>query len=457
MESAYRIRLCDVTSARWRSSESTEQARPSTEFDLTSQFQSFYDSFEGQLPKLLAQRLFDAGDVAMLLESGTVEQAGEFSRVEVVLFGLPFPANQIVATVVLDFPLHELTDGEESYLRKLLQACTGSRLLITGRPVTAIVDELAAEIGAVPEEGADPAEDESKGAREHHALVFVNGNGSPAPEYPVIAGILYGIQPPYQPEFIQLSRPKSLNRTGGTYAAVSPLSSFLYGQQSEAENSVLLTTVQAVGTAARFQRIWHDAYYHVQQFQAHRQSGRTGEQTREDLETLADEVGNLELDLAFSVETTANLGLGSTTARIDDFHHTLYEVMQIRSRARTVGQMFVRLGSSLKSELTAIESREKKIEDARKKVEDARQFRFALTLGLLSFFFAPLGLLFAFFGVNATQVGSDYSMFDLHHYWLVYTFVLVIMLAPTPVVLHIGVRRWRSRRQPTQPEPSTRT
>jgi hypothetical protein len=45
------------------------------------------------------------------------------------------------------------------------------------------------------------------------------------------------------------------------------------------------------------------------------------------------------------------------SAQIDSFNGDRYEVMQIRTRANTVSQMFIRLGGSIRSELTAIESR----------------------------------------------------------------------------------------------------
>lgn len=440
VEAAYKIRLCDVSSTHWLHSDGTH---PSEAFNLTDRFRNFYESFEDQLPDLLAQRIFTSGDVMLHSDSGQEEWPGDFERVEVVLFSLPFPANQIVATVVLDFAILTVTDDDDSLLRKLLKAFAESRVTIAGKTITQIVDELAGGVGAERERAADPDEEIGDGARERHALVFMNGNGLAAPEYQVVAGILYGVQPPYRPEFTQLIRPKSLNREQGIYAAVSEYSSFLYGQQSEVENSVLLTTVQAVGTAARFQRIWRDAYFHVQQFQATKQAGRSGMQTREDLEKLADEMGNLELDLAFSVETAADLGLGSTTARIDEFHHNLYMVMQIKTRARTVGQMFVRLGNSLRSELTAIESREKKAENLRKQVEDDQRFRGALTLGVLSFILAPLGLVLAFFGVNTVQVDTNDSMYDVAHYWPIYVIALSIMIAPAVFAFMYGRLRRR--------------
>jgi hypothetical protein len=260
-----------------------------------------------------------------------------------------------------------------------------------------------------------------------------------------VAGILYGIQPPYRPEFTRVEEPESLNREDGKYAAVSETSSFFYGHPHVVENSVFLTTVQAVGTAARFQRIWRDAYYQVQHFQEKGQAKQAGKQTREGLKVLADEMGNLELDLAFSVETAADLGLGSTNSRIEDLYEDLYEVMQIKTRAATVSQMFARLSGSIKSELTAIESQEKQ-------VEDDRRFRGALTLGILSFFLAPLGLVLGFFGMNARQVDATDSMFDFRRYWVIYALALVLMIVPAifaltfnPAALGRSLRHLRRR------------
>jgi hypothetical protein len=421
MELAYEVRLYCVYSTYWRRSKKTVR-RVSGDFDLTDRFKSFYLSFEGQLPELLSQRIFDTAEVAITPKrSGPGEFDGVRSA-ELVLFSLPFPANQIVAALVLDFATTDLNE-DSTHLRGILEACTESAIRIGGRSITQIVDELAVDARAEKEIPSDPHELPRDVPQERHALVFIeNLQEREAPADAAVAGILHGIQPPYRPEFTQLERPESLNQEAGKYAAVSPTSSFFYGHPSVVENSVFLTTVQAVGTAARFQRIWRDAYYQVQEFQSSgRQAKRAGEQRRKDLELLADEMGNLELDLAFSVETAADLGLGSTTSRIDHFHDDLYQVMHIKTRASTVSQMFVRLSSSIRSELTAIESREKEL-------EDSRRLRGALALGVLSFFLAPLGLILAFFGINATQVDQKDTMFDLHRYWPIYVLAGLLMV-----------------------------
>jgi hypothetical protein len=424
VDTAYKLRLYCVYSTHWRRTAKTV-GQASADFELSDRFRSFYLEFKTQLPELLNQRVFGDHEVAFRASTlGKHVDRHISAAAEIVLFSLPFPANQIVASLVLDVPMPDLNVDSDD-LRQILEACTNGELDVTIRDkrLPDLVDELIAEVNGEREKPADPKE--KPGPRERHVLVFVTDlNGSPAPQHETVAGILYGIQPPYRPEFTNLQRPPSLNQEEGSYSAVSQSSSFFYGQSIEVENSAFLTTVQAVGTAARFQRIWQDAYYQVQKFQSSgRQAKEAGLQDRKGLEILADEMGNLELDLAFSVETAADLGLGSTTSRIDDFHDSLYQVMHIKTRASTVSQMFVRLGSSIRSELTAIESREKEI-------EDDRRFRGAVTLGILSFVLAPAALVLAFFGINARQIKPNDTMFDWHHYWGIYVLAGLVMIVP---------------------------
>lgn len=429
MASAYQLRLYAVYSTYWRRSK-TAVTRPdefnlSERFKMSDRFRSFYLQFKGQIPELLAQRVFNLSQETVLFRrQGHLVPMEGLTSAEVVLFSLPFPADQIVATVVLSIGTPDLND-DSRHMRDILAACTESEIQVAGRSINDIVNDLATAAQADKEIPSDPEERLEDVPQERHTLAFIADlAGVAPPTVQTVAGLLYGVQPPYRREFTKLQRPGSLNLEAGTFAAVSPTASFFYGFHGPLEiieTSVLLTTVQAVGTASRFQRIWRDAYFQVRRFQAEKQAKVAGKQGREDLEQLADEIGNLELDLAFSVETAADLGLGSTTSRIDDFHEDLYQVMQIKTRANAVSQMFVRLGSSIRSELTAIESREQQ-------EENDRRIRGALMLGFLSFVLAPTSLILGFFGANAVEVNEKASMFDIRRYWLVYALAALLMV-----------------------------
>jgi hypothetical protein len=170
----------------------------------------------------------------------------------------------------------------------------------------------------------------------------------------MIKVILYRVEPPNRPEFMEYRKPSGLNEIDRTLCAVTPYVSLLYGQQSYVENSVFLTVVQAVGTAARFRQIWHKAHGQVREFRRSGQEEEPGTQRRGGLEFLADDLGNLELDLSFSVDASADLGLLIPALRIESFHKELYAAMELRERAETVSRMFIRLDASIRSELTAI-------------------------------------------------------------------------------------------------------
>ncbi len=238
---------------------------------------------------------------------------------------------------------------------------------------------------------------------------------------------------------MKVAYPAGLNRESGTFAAVTPYVSFIYGHEDFVDYSIFLTTVHAVGTAAQFSEIWYRAYHLIRTFRSDKQEKVVGLQRRQDLEDLVDELGNLQLDLSFSVETSADLGLLIPSLRIESFHRELYSVLELPDRARTVSRMFDRLESSIQSELTAIDIRERNELDAKR-----RDWAFAA--GFLSSIGVPLGFLVAFFGINASQVNAGRSMFS-HHYIWVYIIAAVIAVVPiaalTALRLASTVRRRR--------------
>jgi hypothetical protein len=102
--------------------------------------------------------------------------------------------------------------------------------------------------------------------------------------------------------------------------------------------------------------------------------------------------------------------------------------MELETRAETVSKMFTRLDGSVRSEITAIEIRERR-------EDEAKRLRGAIAASALSMVGVPVGFLVAFFGVNATQVNPGISMFDLSHYYLAYLAAGFLALIPVLVFL----------------------
>jgi hypothetical protein len=489
--SAYFVRICDVFGTAWQVPR--EYEAPNLEaFALTNTFKDFYLNQKG-LPQLIAQEYYSNGQA--LSVDGSGQDFEDLFRVEVVLFALPIPVNQVVAAVVVDMMEAEVSGMNGSRIRRLRDAMVAEkvRLRLNGKSVAEIVDRLASGAGAEPVDplngvpddttrlengggappdpttggsGSAPSDSEDNPLRledERHLLVFAyptdNSTARPPNLDEQVRSLIQGVHWPYEPEFATIKNPRELNAESGDvadgrYAAISHYASVLYGHSGAVNASALLIAAQTVGTAARFQLIWRKASKQVEDFQRNKQAQAVRQQSRESLADLADEMGNLELDLTFNVQTAADLGLGSTTAFVDSFQRDLHEVMKFKTRAETVAAMFERVNSSIQSELTAIVSREREAEEKRRLEyerdeqwrrarEEADRARGAAIIGALSFFLAPITVIFGFFGVNTADISEGSHMLD-PRFWPVYAFAFLLMLLAVAWALFM----WRGGRRP---------
>jgi len=414
-----------IYATRWRDAgkgPSTEQL----DFDLGA-LTHYYEFYKDRLPRLLLRSTIDARE----LRFATPLPDGELSAAEVRLFALP--TNQIVCAATLNidtdpFAVKDLKTG----IAGVLEHCIQGDLLVKDQPLSDYVDSLAnaARAEELPNEepGLPP---------ERHLLVFIPRlrKDEEPPGTPVIEEIVYRDTPPYREEFIQLQLPDQLNQARRTLGAVTPYASLLYGHEKFVEDSVFVSTVQALGTASRFRQIWRTAYREVKEFRLKYQREGVGEQTRDELEKLADNLGNLEFDLTFSVEFPL--------IRIESFHSALFEALDLRTQTQILSQMFAQLSESLRSEITAIEIRERRRDLHRQKWNTA-------AASIISLVGVPVGFIVAFFGVNATQVDGS-SIFNLDRYLWVYVFAVLLALVPAVLIFYPYVRRSQERAVTSKP------
>jgi hypothetical protein len=375
--------------------------------------------------------------------------------VDTLLFALP--SDQVVLAVVIGFTSAPLTSRSAATpTSAVLEQCITEKLLIHGQPLSAYLTSLAPAAGLkVPEEPASkPGRSRARGSGQHpsqprpahqvieperHQLVFVprSSPDEAVPSAEVIDEIVFREEPPYREEFTRMKRPKQLNQkrpgpnpedqpSDWTLGVVTPYVTLVYGHMDFVEDSILLSTVHAVGTASRFRQIWREAYRQVRIFRTENQRQDTGQQDRDDLEDLADSLGNLEFDLTFSVEFPL--------MRIESFHSALYSAMDLPGQAKTLSQMFNQLGGSVKSEITAIDIREKRLEEARQRWN-------SVAAGILSVIGVSVGFVVAFLGVNASQVSNDKSMFSPHYAWL-YFLAGLFALTPLALIMFPYLREW---------------
>jgi hypothetical protein len=437
-------RQTEMSHARRRGHVVPGDVRPPFEM---GRLHDYWPLLKDKLPRLLEHREIDVRNVEF-----TDDFAGHLTSAESRLFVLPSAV--VVAALTLELRDPHFHDDPRLTV-SLLERCAYEQVRIGDRGLSHWVDDMAQRNSSVS------ARDRVVGLPpERHQIVCAresaNGGETPGrrPAHPsaptararsesvakpvedaVVKRILYRVDPPYREGFAPYQEPWGLNRESGTFCAVTPYVTLLYGHRKYVRNNVFLTMVQAVGTDARFRQIWYEAYGLVRDFRDEMQAQDVGVQRRADLEDLVDALGNLELDLSFSVETSADLGLLIPSLRIESFHRALYTVLELQTRAETVSQMFRRLDGSIQSEITAIDIRERRS-------ADARRVSVGFATSLISTIAVPIGFLIAFFGINATQVSNAYSMFDWGHYRWAYITALTLGLIPVVAFVALYGRAW---------------
>lgn len=271
---------------------------------------------------------------------------------------------------------------------------------------------------------------------ERHQLVFF-AVPEPAvvPAEDVLQRVIYRADLPYRPQFSAIRYPAELNHRPTTVAALGPYVSVVGGQQDYIENTVFLSGVQAVGTAAQLRDIRERSYECVRTFRAGATRLQSTRERRLILENLADRLGELELDLSFSVEATADLGLLVPALRLEGFHEALYESMSVARRAETTGHMLSRLRNAIAAELTAVQSVEER-------ADERRRVRTAAAVTLVTTVAGTFGLLFGFFGINAAQVRPERSIFDNRYAGI---YLLIVGLIVTAGVVYLGLHAYERR------------
>lgn len=317
------------------------------------------------------------------------------------------PSTQIVAVLSLDLEC-ELADTVD-----LLEDCFYADLKIDGRPLEAVAAELAGGTG-----GFFP---------ERHQLAF-------APQLPpaadeIVQRVIYRGDLPNRDEFSTITYPSELNRRPQTIAAVSPYVSVLCGQPEYVEDGIFLSAVQGVASAARLREIRSVAYQAVEAYRGRDRAPQATRDRRRSLASLTSRLGDLELDLSYSVEATADLGMLVPSLRVAGYHDALYETMGLVGKAENVARMLERLERAIRAELTTIESLERR-------ADEDRQLRWSVAIGFVSAVAVPVTLVLTFFGVNAQEVDVRVSMFD-GRYWGIYWLTAAIVV--TGVVASLGL------------------
>lgn len=394
------IRIVSVYATPWRlpGGEGREAAGagPGDHLRL-GEMEGHFASLATQAPRVLGRAELAVND----LRFGRQRQARPVTGAGLWLFATA--PGQIVVALSLDVD-RELIDTID-----LLEDCYYLAARYGEATIEAAAAALARRYGGDTSGGTAFLPD-------RHQIVF-----GPAPPRrvadDVLKRVVYRSAGPYRHEFSPIGYPPELNRDPGTAAAVGPSVSVLCGRREHEENAVFLSVVQAVAGAAWLRDIRAKAYTAVETFRGdgRHAAPRDVRRRRRVLARLSGRLGDLELDLSYGVEACADLGLMTPSLRVAGYHQALYRAMGLVAKAEMVARMLRRLERAVDAELMVIESVERRL-------DENHRLRWAVAVGFVTIVPVPIGLVFAFFGMNTREIDRERSIWDWDLYLPLYLF-----------------------------------
>jgi hypothetical protein len=395
---ALRLSTVYATSAALDVDQAINLAERASDYLRLGRLASFYDASHEQLPGVLTRQQLDPGIITGHRWRGSAEAAWAW------LFVLP--SGQITATLTLD------VTNDLIPVIPLLEDLYYAEITIAGQPVRDHLAQLTA--------GIDPDPDPFELLQERHQLVYAHAADDAMPSDDTLQRLVYRADLPARNGDTSICHPAELNRRPTTRGVLGPYVSVLIGLQDYVENAALLSAVQIVSAGARLRQIRQHAYDGVAALRASSQADLKMRDRRLSLEDIANRLRSLELDLSYSVEAVADLGMLVPALRVESYHQALIESISLSDRAATTGRMLERLANAIDAELTSLQS-------AEARADDARRIRTVAAVTFVTTAAGTIGLLFAFLGVNAREVNPSRSMFD-SHYLPIYVVILMIFL-----------------------------
>lgn len=392
------VRITNVYATSWRIDPAISQGELGDYLRLW-RLERNYRLAADQLPRVLARKDLDPQTIRVK----RWQNISALSGARVWLFVLP--SSRIVAAFSVDVT-SELADVVD-----LLEDCYFCDVHVEEMLVTDAMRQIVASF-----DGQVVHDDDL--LPERHQLVFgEHPNVDDCEE--IVQHLVYRANLPYKKEYSIIRYPHELNRRPGWMAAVGPYVSVVCGHADFIENTIFLSAVQGVAAAAELREIRRTAYQDVKLFRPPDGDEISTQRRRKELERMANNLKDLEIELSYSVEAPADLGLLVPSLRVESFHNALFESMDLSAKSATVSRMLERLERAINAELTSIES-------AERRADEERRLRWGVAIGFLSAVAVPVGIILAYFGINASEVNSNRSIFD-HHYLPVYVTVLAVM------------------------------
>jgi hypothetical protein len=372
--------------------EREEPGTPVAELFKHDKHRTYYEKSKAAFPRVVAGQIIEPADGAVPAKLVEVD-----SVIEATAATLGFPTGGRIGLIALKFSVSDVTRCEPFVeLRKALDEHR-SRLMDCFSSPAGLDFHHVILLSA---DQVERIEDSAQGRKEMLQR-FVSA----------------ATKENRSDEFLTATFPREPNRYKRTAAAVTPGSSLLGGQEPHIDLSLVLSAAQALANLAAVRDINNRAT------EALAQVGRAGDKRPlAVLQSLAETLSDLELDLGFGVEAQLPIRVRVPILQVEQYYEDLIGSLGVRRAVEGTAAMLSRLS---------------KVLDAKQAGEDARRTKWATTAGAAvsaaSALAIPLTLALAFAGANVSQAlprdqaRRAYSVLDFGHFAPYY---LVIGLMP---------------------------
>jgi hypothetical protein len=150
-----------------------------------------------------------------------------------------------------------------------------------------------------------------------------------------------------------------------------------------------------------------------------------------------EELADLQLATSFGVEAHLDNRLLVPSMPVVEFHHDLVEALGIPESARVTEKILARLSQGIRAEAEEIAAEER--------AADERRWRtWSAVGGSIAAVAVPLSLLFAFLGINTSEVTHSSSLGDVGHYGFYYLATVgVLAIAVAASLAYVNLRHRR--------------
>ena len=229
-----------------------------------------------------------------------------------------------------------------------------------------------------------------------------------------LRSLVYRVYGPLREGFTTVRFPSELNRGMAAIGAVGPFVSVLCGHQDYVENAYLLSAVMIHSAMAELRDVQDSI---LSSFAAVREQLGTLDRNerRALLGQISGRLAEHEMSLSQYVESASDIGLWIPSLRVEDYHRTLVAAVRLTERSQLIAESLQRLTSLVAARTQVLIAVEQQLQDHRRR-------SWTLIVALLSTVAIPISLILGFFGMSASEVDPEASIFDLNRYLGVYLF-----------------------------------